>query len=112
MIKELGGAFYHYDCKALNKKNLELRKEPDESIMQFWDFFCNLAFQIPEDEVDWKFLKEYFQYLLHISQNPHELESFEPLLAYLGVRDAKSKMYKVVVMGDPPSSPHETSLAP
>jgi len=67
MIEELICAFYCYDRKALNKKFVELWKETDESIAQFWDQFCNIAFQIPKDEIDLKFLKETFQYLLHVS---------------------------------------------
>jgi len=58
-------------------------------------------FQILEDEISWKFLHERFQYLLHIYENPHVLESFEPLPAYLGVRVAKPKMDKVIVTSDP-----------
>ena len=74
MIRELSHSFYHYDRKELNKKVLQLRKEPDESLFQFWVRFHNLAFQIPKDEIDWKFINERFQYLLHISENPHIIE--------------------------------------
>jgi len=52
MIGELFCAFYHYDCKELSKNILKLWKAPDESIVQFWDNFYNLTFQIPEDEID------------------------------------------------------------
>ena len=94
------------------KKNLKLRKAPDESLVQFWDHFNNLAFQILEDEIDWNFIREIFQYLLNISENPQVLESFEPLPAYLVVRDAKFKMNKAFVTSNPPSTSHQTSLAP
>jgi len=50
---------------------MKLWKAPDESLGQFWVHFLNLDFQISEDEFDWKFLKEWFQYLLHIYENPH-----------------------------------------
>jgi len=89
----------------LNKKILELHKAPDESIWQFWEHFQNLAFQIPEDDVNWKFLRERFQHLLHISENTHELESFEPLSAYLFFRVTKSKVDKVAITKDPSSTP-------
>lgn len=104
-------AFHHFDHKALNKKILELWKAPDESFLQFWECFHNLTFQFLEDEIDWKFLRERFHYLLHISENPQVLESFKPLPTYLSVRDAKSKMDKVIVTSDCPSSSHQTALA-
>lgn len=53
-----------------------------------------------------------FRYLVHISENPNELEFFKPLPTYLGVRASKSKMYKVVFPSDPSSPSHQTSLAP
>lgn len=104
-------ALYQYDHQAFKKKILELRKAPDDSIVHFWDRFHNIAFQILEDEIDWNFLREIFQYLLHISENPQVLETFEPLPAYLVARDAKSKMDKAFVTSDPPSTSHQTSLA-
>ena len=70
LIRELAHAFYQYDHKALNKKILELRKAPDESLLQFWECIHNLEFQFLEDEIDWKFICEIFQYLLHIYENP------------------------------------------
>lgn len=33
MMRELGSAFFHYDCKALDRKILKLRKESNESIV-------------------------------------------------------------------------------
>lgn len=89
LVGELTRAFYQYDHKALNKKIMELQIAPDESVMQFWERFRNLLYQIPEYEIDWVFLDEIFQYLLHIYENLHMLESFEPLPTYLGVRDEK-----------------------
>jgi len=65
-----------------------------------------------KDEVYWKFLTGIFQYLLHISKNPHELESFKPLPTYLGVRASRSATDKVVVPSDPSSSSHQTTLLP
>lgn len=35
LIGDLSCAFYHYDCKALNKKILQLQKKHDESLLQF-----------------------------------------------------------------------------
>jgi len=105
-------AFHHYDRKALKKKKLELRKAPEESIEEFHKIFHNLAFQILEHEIDWKFLNERFQYILHIFENLHILASFEPLPAYLGVRASKSNMDKVVVTSDRLSSSHQAALAP
>lgn len=57
MIRELPYSIYYYDRKAFNKKILELRKAPNESLLQFWKRFENLIFQIREDEIDSKFLK-------------------------------------------------------
>lgn len=111
MFRELFCAFFFYDRKALNHKILKLWKAPNESIVQFYDLFCHYYFEFPKYEVDWKFLTERFQYLVHISENPHELESFKPLPTYLGVRAFKSKMNKVAIPSDPPSPCHKTSLA-
>lgn len=58
---------------------MELWNALDELFAQFWDHFSHLDFQIPEDKMDWKFIKNIFQYLLHVFENPHDLESFEPL---------------------------------
>lgn len=33
ILDDLFHSFYHYDCEALNKKIMFLRKEPDESIV-------------------------------------------------------------------------------
>ena len=103
-------ASHHFDLKALNKKILELWKALDVSLLQFWEQFCNLTFQFPEDEIGWKFLRERFQYLIDISENSQVLESFEPLLAYLGVRVSKSRTNKVSVTSDSLSSSHQTTL--
>jgi len=92
------------------KKLMKLRKEPNESIAQFWHCFHNITFQILEDEMDWKFLIERFQYLLHVFENPKQLESFEPLSTYLGVKASKSKTEKVVVTSDLPSSSHQDEV--
>lgn len=83
---------------------MELWKALDESLVQFSEHFRDLAYKIPEHEIDWRFLHEIFQYLLHIYENMHILESLEPLLAYLGVRATKSKTDKVVVTIYRPSS--------
>lgn len=66
--------------------------------------FC---FEFPKDEVDWPFFSRRFQYLVHISEKLHELESFEQLPAYLSVR-----AYKSAIPSDPPSPSHQTSLVP
>lgn len=110
LIKELACAFYRYNHRALNKKFLKLWKAPHESVEKFHKRFHNISFQIPKDEIDWKFLNDIFEYLLHISENPHILESFKPLPTYIGVRDAKSKTYKVVVTSDLPSTSHQIAL--
>lgn len=52
MIRELGSYFFYSDHKAHNKKTLKLQKAPDESIVHFLDRFCNISFQILEDEID------------------------------------------------------------
>lgn len=60
LVRELTNGFYQYDHQALKKKILKLRKALYESLVQFWDLFHNLAFQILEDEIYWKFLNEIF----------------------------------------------------
>jgi len=70
------------------------------------DFF----FYFPKVEVYWPFLSGMFHYLVHISKNPHELESFELLPTYLGVRSSKSVANKVVVPSDPLPPSHQTTL--
>lgn len=105
MIGDLIHAFYHYDYKELNKYFFKLREAPHESIAQFWDDFFNLTFQVPWDEIDWKFLKERFQYLLHVFENLNELESFNPLPTYLVVRASISKTNKVAITSDPMLGP-------
>jgi len=60
MIRDFGHAFFLYNRKALTRKILELHKESDESVAQFWKLFRNLSFQFPKDEDDWKFLIERF----------------------------------------------------
>lgn len=77
MIIELGHSFVFYDHKSLNKKFLKLWKAPKKSIVHFYHHFYHYCFEFPRDEVDWKFLNERFQYLVHISKNPHELEYLE-----------------------------------
>ena len=74
--------------------------------------FHNISYRFPKVEIDWEFLNGRFKYLLYISKNPQFLESFEPLPTYLGVRAAKPEMEKVSVIGDPPSTLHQTTLAP
>jgi len=59
-----------------------------------------------------KILEETFQYPVHISENPHELDSFKPIPAYLGVRASKSEMDKAIVPSYPLSIYHQTNLAP
>ena len=43
LVTEIDRAFNHFDCKALNKEILKLRKAPNESFEQFHTRFCNLA---------------------------------------------------------------------
>jgi len=57
-------------------------------------------------------LEEIFQYLVHISQNAHEFDSFEPLPIDLSVRDSKSETKKVFVSSDPSPPSHQADLAP
>lgn len=111
-VIELVDAFHHFDHQALNIEILKLQKAPDESVEKFHIRFLNLAFCFPEDEIDWEFLDGRFKYLLHISENLQILKLFEPLPAYLGVRFFKSKMDKVTVTSDCPSSSHQTALSP
>lgn len=72
----------------------------------------HLCFEFPKDEVDFLFLIGIFQYLVHIPENLHELESFEPLPTYLGVRASKFAMDEVVVPRDPSSPSRQTTLVP
>lgn len=60
LIRELTHDFYRYDRKALNKKIIKLKKTLDESIKQFHKRFRNIAYQIIEDGINWKFLDEIF----------------------------------------------------
>jgi len=83
----------------------------DESLQDFHDCFVHYYFGFLEDEVDWEFT-EIFQYLVHFSKTPHELESFEPIPTYLSVRAPKSETHKVFVTSDPPSPSHQIALAP
>jgi len=69
--------------------------------------FC---FEFPKDEFDWPFLLGIFQYLFHISENPHELESFKPLPTYLGIKAPKFATNEVVLLSNPLSPSHKTSL--
>lgn len=78
MFRELCHAFVLYDRKALNKKKLKLRKSLD-ALENFHDHFLHYCYEFPKDELDWKILEEIFHYIVHISKNPHELDSFEPL---------------------------------
>lgn len=71
--------------------------------------FC---FEFPKDEVDWPFLAGLFQYLVHVSKNPHKLEYFEPLPKNFGVRASKSATGKVAVPSDPSSPSHKITLVP
>lgn len=99
-----------YDSKRLCKKILQLRKSPNESLHHFHNHFMHFCFEFRKDEVHWSLLLGRFQYLVHISENTHDLESFEPLPNYLGVRASKSATDKVIVPSDPPSPSHQTTL--
>jgi len=112
MFQELGCSFFFYDQKALNHKILKLLKAYNKSITHFYHHLCHYSFEFLEDEFDRKFLSEIFQYLVHISENPHELESFKPLPVYLDVRASKLERDKVVVQSDPLSPSHQIALAP
>ena len=56
-------------------------------------------------------MAEIFQYLVHASKNPCELESFKPLPTYLSGRAPKSETNKVVVPSDLSSPSHQIALA-
>ena len=51
-VKEIDCAFNHFSYQAINKEIMELRKEPDESVEQFYTCFCNLAYRFPKDDID------------------------------------------------------------
>lgn len=110
LVTKLSHAFDMFDCKCLRKKILELRKSPDEPLHHFHIHFMHLCFEYLKDEADWNFLIRIFQYLIHISENLHELEYFELLPKYLGVRASKFSTGNVVVPCDPLSSSHQTTL--
>ena len=83
---------------------------PYESLHHFHIRFVHLCFEYQKYEVDWMLLVAIFQYIIHISENPHELESFEPLPTYLCVTTSKSVVNKVVVPSDPSPSSHQMNL--
>jgi len=95
-----------YDHKTLCKKILNLGKALDEYIQDFQNRFIHISFEFIEYVVDLSFLVDKFLYLVHISDNLHELEPFEPLPTYLGIRASKYATDEVVVPGDSPSPSH------
>lgn len=58
---------------------MNLGKTPHESIWDFHDHFIHFCFEFLEDDVDWYFLVDRFLYIVHISENPQEIEYFKPL---------------------------------
>jgi len=59
MVVEIDHAFNCFNRKVLDKEILKLRKSPNESVEQFHMRFCNLAYLLLEDEIDWEFSMEY-----------------------------------------------------
>lgn len=64
---------------------MHLRKAPDESLEDFHDHFIHFCYEFSEDDIDWNFMKERFQFLVHIFMNPTEYESFESVPTYIGI---------------------------
>jgi len=112
LVTEIHRAFKNFDRKVLNEEILKLRKEPNESVEQFYMCFHNLAYRFLEDEIDWEFLDGRFEYLLHISKNPQFLKSFGPRSAYFDDGVAQSQVGTIVVTSDRPPSPHQIAPPP
>lgn len=69
LAEEIDHSFNHFDHEALDQEILKLRKPLDESVDKFCTCFCNIAYQFPQDEIDWEFLYGRAEYLLHISES-------------------------------------------
>ena len=68
MVAKIDCAFNQFNHKSLDQEILKLWKAPIEYVDQFYTRFCNIAYQFPEDEIDWEFLYGRFEYLFCISE--------------------------------------------
>ena len=91
---------------------VELRKELNESVEQFYTHFSNLEYRFLKDEIDWEFLDGIFEYLLYTSKNPQFLKSSEPRSAHFGDGTVQSQANIVAITSDYPPSPHHTTPPP
>ena len=80
-----------YDYGTIYKKIIHLRKGPDESLEDFHDYLMHFYY-FYEDDIDWNFMKEKFEYVVHISLNPSEYESLESIPTYTGYGALKYTM--------------------
>lgn len=55
----------------------------DESLEDFMDNFLHLCYEFSKEDVDWDFMNENFQYLVQISLEPYENESYMSLPNFL-----------------------------
>lgn len=97
IAKEIYHTFYRYDYKYVFKKIMRLWEEPHESLDDFHDHFIHFCFELFKDDVYWPLMRDKFEFLVHISMNSQEYESFESLRIYLNIRASKPVTDKVVV---------------
>ena len=48
--------FYHFDPYHLDRKLLQQQRAPHESVIDFWQCFCDLQFQSPRSQMKFAYL--------------------------------------------------------
>lgn len=90
---------------------MHLRKAPNEPLNDFHNCFIHFCYNFFEDDIDWNFVKDKFEFIIHISMNPKEYESFESPPTYMEYGAYKSVTNEVFVPIESSSSSYQTTPA-